>query len=146
MTKYWSWEVSNGRAVFQETSKYCLTSDRVENVNTGELSDSLTTVHPHMWQYILVSLTLSQLQATCRHWADHRCHSSYKHELIWLWRNHKSLSGHSWGSPVHLLRAPERSNNWEKLQPQPDCELCMEIPSPLFSQCGSSNELVLFAD
>lgn len=55
--------------------------------------------------YILISLTLSQLQAMCRHWADQRCHSLHKHELIWLWRHHKSLSGRS-GGCQHICWEP----------------------------------------
>ena len=39
MTKYWPCEVSNFRAVFHETSKYCETSYRIEKLNTCEMSD-----------------------------------------------------------------------------------------------------------
>lgn len=74
-------------------------------------------MHPHRWCNILISL--SQLLTMYRHWADQGCYSSNKHELIRLWRHHKSHSGHSWGLPVHLLRTSEYSYYWGRLQPKP---------------------------
>ncbi len=87
-------------------------------------------MHPHMSCYTLINLALSQLQAMCWHWADQRCPSSHKHELIWLWRHHKSLSGHSWGLPAHLRRVSDCSHYWRAASPQTtDGKLRMEIPS-----------------